>query len=59
MAEFLGKIEPVAAERYCRCRVWNRYIHVPSEHAKFVRMRLSRKGSRLVQLAERVKVEAA
>ena len=59
MSEFLDKIEPVAAERYCRCRVWKRYTHVPSEHTKLVRMRLSRKGSRLAQLAGRVKQEAA
>ena len=59
MAGFLDQIEPVTAERYCRCRVWKRYTHVPSEHAKFVRMRLGRKGSRLAQLTERIKAEAS
>ena len=52
-------IEPVTGERYCRCARWRQFVHVPSEHAKFVRMRLSRRGSRLDQLVERVKREEA
>ncbi len=46
-------------ERYCRCARWRRFLHVPSEHSQLVRMRLSRKGSRLAQFAERVKAEAS
>lgn len=46
-------------ERYCHCVRWRRFLHTPSEHAWYIRAQLSRKGSRLAQLVERMKAEAS